>query len=188
MKYSKYISFFVLLFPIAVFAFVKPAKIVMPQVAGVECVKKWLCVDDLSRLEEAQTLYEDSLSKIEKRLAKFKSRPKVVFCSTIDCFSKFGFDRAAGKSIGGFGVVMGPRGWAPHYVEHELIHQWQSSNFGSIAVWRAPDWIIEGMAYSLSDDPRVTLSEPFQSYREKYGGVFGSLRGGELMLALSEEI
>jgi len=160
----------------------------MPQVTGVECVEKWLCVDDLSRLDEAQRLYEGSLAKIEARLGKFKSRPRVVFCSTADCFAKFGFDKAAGNSIGGFGVVIAPRGWTPYYIEHELIHQWQSSTFGSIAVWRAPAWVIEGMAYALSDDPRTKLSEPFQSYREEFSHTFGDLGGQELVLALSKEI
>ena len=29
-------------------------------------------------------------------------------------------------------------------------------------------WLSEGMAYSLSDDPREQLSEPFQTHRTKF--------------------
>lgn len=188
MKYSKYISLLIMLLPIVVFAFVKPAKIVLPQLAGVECIKEWICIDNHDRFQEAENLYETSLSKVERKLTKFENKPKVVFCSSNECFSKFGFNKAAGKSIGGFGVVIGPRGWKPHYIAHELIHQWQSSNFGAIAVWLGPSWIIEGMAYALSDDPRKKLSEPFQSYTEQYTKEFGQLSGPELALALEKEI
>jgi len=31
-----------------------------------------------------------------------------------------------------------------------------------------PKWLVEGMAYSLSDDPRPTLSEPFQQWRAQF--------------------
>jgi len=187
-KHSKYIALITLIFPVVVFAFVKPAKIVFPQLAGVECVKEWICVDDISRFKEAKSLYEASLSEIEGKLTKFENMPKVVFCSSQECFSAFGFNKAAGMSLGGFGVVISPRGWTPYYVKHELIHQWQSENYGSLVVWRAPRWVIEGMAYFLSDDPRGKLSDPFQSYREKYGQVYGQRRGLELKLALENEM
>lgn len=188
MKYSKYIILLILIFPIAVFAFVKPVKILFPKMAGVECVKEWLCIDDISKFEQAESLYAAAFQDIEGKLTKFEQRPKVVFCSSQECFSAFGFNKAAGKSIGGFGVVMAPRGWTPFYLKHELIHQWQSENYGALSVWRSPSWIIEGMAYYLSDDPRKELSHPFQSYREKYGQVYGKLSGLDLKLALENEI
>ena len=31
-----------------------------------------------------------------------------------------------------------------------------------------PTWLIEGMAYSMSEDPRHPLQEPWESYRTKY--------------------
>jgi len=188
MKYLKYFGFLTVLIPIAVFAFVKPVKIVLPQLAGIKCSKQWICVDNQERFQEAENLYNDSLYKIEKKLTKFEYKPKVVFCSSNECFSKFGFSKASGQSIGSFGVVIGPRGWKSHYVKHELIHQWQSSNFGAISVWLASNWVIEGMAYSLSDDPRKKLSEPFQTYRSQYNRVFGQLSGFKLKLALKKEI
>ena len=188
MKYSKYIVLIILIIPAAVFAFVKPAKIVFPQLAGVECIKEWICIDDANKFKEAELLYTSSLSEIEGKLTKFGKKPKVVFCSKQECISAFGLNKEAGISIGGFGVVIAPRGWKPHYVKHELIHQWQSENYGAISVWMAPHWIIEGMAYSLSDDPRSELSSPFHSYREKYNRVYSQLSGKSLKLALENEI
>lgn len=188
MKYFKYIILLTLVFPVAVFAFVKPAKIVFPTLAGIECVKEWLCVENGSNFEQAELLYEVAFQDIEKKLTEFEKRPKVIFCSSQECFSAFGFHKQAGVSIGSFGVVIAPRGWTPYYLKHELIHQWQSEKFGALSVWRSPGWIIEGMAYYLSDDPREELSSPFQSYREKYGQVYGELSGVDLKLALDNEI
>jgi hypothetical protein len=184
MKLAKYIGLLVVVFPVAVYAFVKPAKILLPEVAGVECIEAWLCVDDAKRAKEAEALYEASVASVESKLTIFDRKPRFVFCSTMKCFTSFGFNKSAGQSIGGFGVVIGPRGWKNYYVEHELIHQWQSLNFGVIRSWLAPEWIIEGMAYSLSDDPRAILHEPFQTYREKYSRAFGRLGGEELKHAL----
>ena len=188
MIYSRAIVLALLIVPVTVFAFVKPARIVFPKLAGVECVTEWICIDDARKFKEAESLYISSLTEIERKLTKFKNRPKVVFCSSQTCFSAFGFNKAAGKSIGGFGVVIGPRGWKPHYVKHELIHQWQSESYGALSVWMAPHWIIEGMAYSLSDDPRPELSDPFQDYREKYNHVYGQLKGVALKLELEDEV
>ena len=188
MKLSKIIGLFLLVAPIAAFAFVKPIKIIVPEVAGVVCVEKWLCIDDVSKFENASFLYERALKEVESKLTPINKKPKVVFCSTQSCFSKFGFKKEAAQSIGSFGVVVAPRGWQHHYIKHELIHQWQSEKFGSISIWLAPKWVTEGMAYALSDDPREILSEPFQGYREKYNKKFSLLEGHQLEVALSNEI
>ncbi|MCK7580702.1 MAG: hypothetical protein MZV65_37070 [Chromatiales bacterium] len=49
-----------------------------------------------------------------------------------------------------------------------LVHYWQAENFGLLAGLVGEPWLIEGMAYSLSDDPREKLHEPFESYRRKF--------------------
>ena len=125
MKYSRVIVLVMLIVPVTVFAFVKPAKIVFPKLAGAECITEWICIDDTNRFKEAESLYISSLSEIEGTLTKFKKRPTVVFCSSQECFSAFGFNKAAGKSIAGSGVVIGPRGWKPHYVKHDLFQDYR---------------------------------------------------------------
>lgn len=37
-----------------------------------------------------------------------------------------------------------------------------------IKAWREPNWFMEGMAYSLSEDPGQKLSEPFEQYRSQF--------------------
>jgi hypothetical protein len=188
MKLAKYIGLFMLILPIVVFEFIKPAKILWPEIAGVECVKDWLCVDDIVKANEAKALYEEAKESVEQKLTSFSKNPKFIFCSSMACFSSFGFEKAAAKSIDGFGVVIGPRGWKKYYIKHELIHQWQSLNFGVVGTWLAPDWITEGMAYALSDDPRAVLHEPYQTYRAKYTKKYGGLSGLELKDKLEQDI
>jgi hypothetical protein len=187
-KLVKFIGVLLLLLPLVACAFVKPVKIFFPEVTGVECIEEWLCIDDLSKAKDARKLYTNALNSIELKLTKFSNRPKIVFCASADCFSKFGFSKSKANSIGTFGIVIGPKGWKPYYVKHELIHQWQSENFGSMSIWFASEWVIEGMAYSLSDDPRKELSEPFETYREHYNNVFGQLSGSKLKVALDNKM
>jgi hypothetical protein len=40
---------------------------------------------------------------------------------------------------------------------------------------RGPEWFIEGMAYSLSEDPRTELAEPFEQYRSQFEAWFRSV-------------
>ena len=188
MIYIKYISLFVLASLCSIFTIAKPAKIVYPQITGVECVTPWLCIDDISRLEEAEGLYEEAFKQVELKLSRFVDRPKIVFCSKPDCFAAFGFDKPAATSIANFGIVIAPRGWTQYYVEHEMIHQWQSENLGLLSLMLTPEWLKEGMAYSVSGDPRETLAEPFQSFRSQYESKFGQLRGMELKAMLEDEI
>ena len=189
MKYFKYLgTFLLLLFPITVVAYGKPLKILVPEIAGVECYEKSICVDDISKLSEATALYEKSIKVISNKLSPISSEPTVVFCSTENCFSSFGFNNQAAVSIASVGIVISPRGWKDHYVTHELIHQWQSDKYGVISSWLAPTWIKEGMAYYLSNDPREVLSEPFQSYRNQYKKAFGALRGSEIELTIKNRI
>lgn len=185
MKSFKYsFLFLAVAFPLVGLAFGKPLKIVAPEAFGLTCPEKWLCTDDLSNFDEAKELYAIGMQVVETRLSPLMKKPKVVFCSTMACFSSFGFGPQAGQSIGGLGVVIAPRGWKSYYVTHELVHQWQSEKYGALNVWLAPDWIVEGMAYALSDDPRKTLSEPFQTYRNQYRRQYGKLSGSELEDAL----
>ena len=49
-----------------------------------------------------------------------------------------------------------------------MIHHLQAERMGVYRQWRSPDWFKEGMAYSLSQDPRPDLGEPLQENRSKF--------------------
>ena len=151
-----------LLIPGTSWAFYKPVRVLAPELNGVTCVTDAICVEDVSRYEEASALYDAALGFVAATVGEIEEPPRVIFCSTPDCFESFGFDRAAGRTVGVSGIVIGPRGWKSHYMRHEMIHHLQAERLGVFQQWRSPDWFKEGMAYAMSHDPRPVLSEPWQ--------------------------
>ncbi|MCK5725193.1 MAG: hypothetical protein KAH22_00055 [Thiotrichaceae bacterium] len=187
MKLLKNIVILSLLLSIVAYFFIKPVRVLLPELTGVQCVETWLCIDDLSKIETAKKLYTRTLNDIESKLTPFNNNPKMIFCSTSHCYEKFGFSRSKVNAVADFGMVIGPDGWKPHEIKHELVHYWHSENFGIIKSWVSPLWIREGMAYSLSDNPKAVLNEPFESYRKDYNYTFSQFKGLELKLALKNQ-
>ena len=155
--------------PAVVWALYKPMRIISPAwVAGITCVSDVICLDDVSRYQEAVDLYGSALHFVEARVGTIESRPRVVFCSSQACFESFGFSQAAAHAVGVSGIVIGPRGWEEYDLRHEMIHHLQAERLGVYAQWRGPDWYIEGMAYYLSGDPRQYLDDPWGKYRSQF--------------------
>lgn len=136
-------------------------------ISGATCVGS-VCTDDTSLVPKADQLYEDGLSFVRAKIAPLRTRPLTVFCSSPRCYQAFGFSNASAKSVGSSLIVLGPNAWKPFYVRHELIHQAQAQELGAIRMIMEPVWFVEGMAYSLSDDPRRPLIDPFEGYRAKF--------------------
>jgi hypothetical protein len=155
--------------PIAALALVKPLRVAVPAaMPGVQCPSATICTDDIDRLRDAQTLYREGVEKATAALGRFSGRPRVVFCTTNACADTFGIGRRAAEAVGDIGLVVAPRGWKPFYLAHELIHYRQAETLGNLALIVKPKWLIEGMAYSLSDDPRHPLGEPFEQWRAHF--------------------
>jgi hypothetical protein len=95
-------------------------------------------------------------------------QPWVVFCAQAACAEQFGLGTRSAVTVGTVGTVIGPKAWQPYYVRHELIHQLQAEQLGSVLLLLKPTWLIEGMAYALSDDPRPQLVEPWQAHRARF--------------------
>ena len=154
--------------PFAARALYEPTRVLAPEWAGVTCVSEHLCLDDLGRKAEAAALYDEAHGFVTSRVGAIERKPRAIFCGSETCFRSFGFDRAAAHTVGTSGIVVGPRGWNDYYVRHEMIHHLQAERLGVIRQWLLPDWFTEGMAYSLSGDPRLPLSEPRKGCREKF--------------------
>ena len=157
-----------LLIPGASWAFYKPVRVLAPERNGVACVSDTICVEDVSRYEEASTLYDEALEFVNAAVGSVEERPRAIFCSSQDCFESFGFDGAGAHTVGLSGIVVGPRGWKAHSMRHEMIHHLQAERLGVFEQWRSPQWFKEGMAYALSQDPRAVLSEPWQKHRARF--------------------
>ena len=148
-------------------ALVRPVRVVWPQAVGLHCHGP-VCVDDDARSATAQALFTAAFAADERVLGPAPTPARVVFCSTATCYARFGADHSTARTIGQLGIVIGPNGWQDFYVRHELVHYWQGYRLGLWWRWRSPRWIVEGMAYTLSADPRATLVEPNQTYRAQF--------------------
>lgn len=164
------------LLPVAALAIPNPLRALLPDMFGLACDSHRLCVDAIERREEAAALALPALAQVEKALGPFESRPAMIFCSSEECFAKFGRRRSTAVAFGGRAVLIGPRGWAGHFVRHELIHIAQYQRLGLITIWRAPKWLTEGMAYSLSEDPRRPLPGDLEALRVEFEQRLGGER------------
>jgi hypothetical protein len=166
--------------PVAAWAFVKPVRVLAPPLAGLTCHGK-VCVDDQSRLSEATGLYENAVRYVRDNIGEFQSEPLAVFCSTKACSKSFGFTSALAYNVATVGVVISNRGWRPYLIRHEFIHHLQNEHLGSLRTWLLkPDWFREGMAYSLSQNPRTPLPEPLQGYRSEFETWFRQVGNAQL--------
>ena len=154
--------------PALSWAFFKPIRVVAPQLAGLTCVGS-VCVDDPSRLGQAQAIYRDALAFVDRSVGQVRSPPRMVFCSTAACSRRFGFTSNGAYTVGVSGIAISHRGWAPYFARHELIHHLQNERLGVFGAWLGrPAWWREGMAYSFSLDERRPLPQPLESYRRDF--------------------
>ena len=165
--------------PIAAYALVKPLRVIVPAlVPGVSCPRADICTDDAAKLGAAQQLYRDGAARAAAAVGGFRAAPRIVFCATRACADAFGLGTRAALTLGGFGIVIAPRGWQTYFLAHELIHHRQAEVLGNLAVVTKPRWLIEGRVYSLSDDPRHRLAQPFEAWRTQFA-AWNAARGAQ---------
>jgi hypothetical protein len=167
---KRYSLLALIVFPIAVWAFLKPVRVLAPELAGVSCISDVICLDDTSKYAEASSLYAESVQFVTNTVGAPKRNPKVIFCSTEACYSSYSlFRRSVANTVGTVAIVISPRAWQPHFLRHEMIHHIQKEHLGNWKAWlNTPDWFSEGMAYSLSQDPRPDIGDPWQQYRAQF--------------------
>jgi len=154
--------------PLAAWFIVKPIRVVAPELVGITCPLEHVCVDDMTRVQEAIDLHTAGVAFVASNLAPLKVAPKVIFCATVDCALTFGLGARSAVTVARLGTVIGPKAWKPYYVRHEMIHVLQAEQMGVIRLMFKPSWFVEGMAYALSEDPRETLTEPFETDRKLF--------------------
>lgn len=188
MKLALRIAFLLLaVVPLAAWFIVKPVRVIAPAVSGMHCASKPVCVENADKLPEAAALYDESLLFVGARVGAIQGQPLVVFCSTPACADQFGLGARSAVTVGTLGTVMGPNAWKAYYVRHELIHHLQGQRFGVLRRMFMPSWLVEGMAYALSEDSRAQLAEPWQQYRGQFNQWLATV-GRENMWAAASRL
>jgi hypothetical protein len=159
----------ILFSPLSLWALWKPVRALKPEWAGVQCFEGNVCIDDATKLPQALALRAEAVSFVAGWAGSFDAAPRAIFCTTSVCDRSFGFKGNAAYNLGARALVVASRGWKPHYVRHELIHCVQVERIGGLRMLlHTPTWLIEGMAYSASQDPRRPLTEPWETYRKSF--------------------
>jgi hypothetical protein len=161
--------------PIVAWFVVKPVRVVLPKTQGVSCVSALVCVEDPEMANSAIALYDEAFDFVSATVTTLRSKPRVIFCSTEACANRFGLGARAALTFGTLGTVIGPRAWEAYLVRHEMIHYAQYEHLGVLKVLRLPTWFVEGMAYSMSEDPHVPLGQPFEGYRSAFESWYASI-------------
>jgi hypothetical protein len=135
----------------SVVVLVKPFRIPIAQVFGVQCID-FICYENGTDRQSVEQLYHAAANDIS-RLHLLKSRPRFIFCVTSTCYRAFGGGNERAISYPFLGTVIAPDSWQPYIVKHEMVHWLQFQEFGALGTMRKPFWLREGMAYSLSAAP-----------------------------------
>ena len=166
-------TFVLFILPTTVWLLYKPVRILAPEFNGMNCFSTSICLEDTNRINQARLLYDHALAFVNSEAGKIRNKPRIIFCSTENCNQSFGFHAPAkAHTIGLSGIVIGPHGWNEYILRHELIHHLQAERLGIIRQWRSPSWFKEGMAYSFSQDTRLTLTKPLLDYKAKFESWF----------------
>ncbi|MEO5688058.1 MAG: hypothetical protein ABIR54_11890 [Burkholderiaceae bacterium] len=167
----------------ATWAAFKPIRVLAPEWVGMTCEGR-VCVEEPARLHAAQALYADALAFVDARVGAVAAPPRIAFCSTLACSRRFGFTSQGAYTVGTSGIAISYRGWQPYFVRHELIHHLQNERLGSVrAGFFKPAWWREGMAYSLSEDPRRPLTPSLEVLRASYETWEKALHGRDVWQA-----
>ncbi len=160
----------VVITPFAAWAIYKPTRVLLPEFGPVSCVSDILCTDDLARLEEMEALYGQGLRRVQERLGRLDEQPRGIFCTLRPCSKFFGNAAPAAFNVGTVGFVINPNGLTNYFVAHEMIHHIQNDRIGSARAMLKPAWWREGMAYSMSGDPRRPIpgDGTLEGYRVRF--------------------
>lgn len=169
--------------PLVSLAAFPPARRLFPSVVGLACDPVGVCAESFQQLQRAQLLYNESKQFVQSRLGPLEPGTHTIFCESERCASYFGLSTSKAQTTGPFGTVIGPDAWVPYLVRHELIHQAKNQHMGMFRLHAGPEWFLEGMAYSLSADPRGDLSAPWQEQRARFDTWFAATRSANLWAA-----
>lgn len=177
--------------PAMAWTFVKPVRVIAPELTGITCFHR-ICIDDVARKAEAEKLYQEALVFVNTHVDTIAHPPRAIFCSTKACSEKFGlyngsYAHAAAYNVATYGIAISYRGWKPYFVRHELIHHLQNEKLGNLnAYFFKPEWFKEGMAYTLSQDPRDPLPASLEAFRQAYLSWAGTIDNNHFWKAASK--
>ena len=167
--------------PFAAWGFYKPMRVLAPELNGLTCINERICLDDIRKRETAELLYLESSITTNNAIGHFYNDPRVIFCATEKCYESFGFKSPSlAHAVGTSGVVISPRGWSNTKIIHEFVHHIQAERIGVIPMLFKPDWLIEGMAYYISNDNMHGVPQRYIEAKKRFEKWYVELENEKL--------
>ena len=181
------ITLVIAVLPVAAWSFYKPIRVLAPELNGLACINEKICLDDIRKAKDAELLYLESASLTNNAIGNFYNNPRTIFCTTEECYKSFGFKPpSVAHAVGASGVVISPRGWNNTKIIHEFVHHIQAERIGVISMLFKPDWLIEGMAYSISSDNMHEVPQRYIDAKKHFEQWYEELGNEQLWEAAKE--
>ena len=109
---------------------------------------------------DARSAVEDVVTSARDRIRTFYGRldsgPKVMVCISDGCYRRVGGGKSRGMAVLDWALFLSPRGTTTTIASHELSHIELHHRIGFVRTFRRdiPQWFDEGLAVTISDDPR----------------------------------
>jgi hypothetical protein len=103
----------------------------------------------------ARATIEEARARVRAFYGSLEAHPRVLLCETGDCYQPLG-GGSRGITLLDQALILSPRGIDTVIATHELAHAELHQRIGLVATLSrsVPQWFDEGLAVSVSDDPR----------------------------------
>ena len=136
-------------------------KVLTPTWFGMESIAARVYVDKAMPVEQREhvlKMVEESKSQLANYYGDVSTTPKLLFLSSESGFRSFGGTGETGMSFFGYASLFSPRGLSSPIVAHEWSHVELYSRLGFRNWRRVPQWFDEGLAVTVSEEPRHSES------------------------------
>ena len=136
-------------------------KLFRPTLFGMEAIAPRTYVDKAmpsDQREQILKIVSDSEARVARYYGNVSTRPELFFYSSQDSFQSFGGASETGLTFLGRASLFSPRGRSVPIVAHEWSHVEFQSRVGLWHLLKVPRWFDEGLAVTVSEEPRHSES------------------------------
>ena len=139
----------------------RAVKLFAPTWFGMESIASGVYVDKAmtaGQREEILKIVSEAGQRVGRCYGNTTAKPKLLFCSSEAAFQSFGGTKEGGMTYFAYASLLSPRGQSAAIVAHEWSHAEFYSRVGFWAWRRTPQWFDDGLAVTVSEEPRHSES------------------------------
>jgi hypothetical protein len=132
-------------------------KLIAPTWFGMESIASRVYVDKAmpaGQRAEILKLVSGAEQQVRRYYGSATAKPKLLFCSREETFQSFGGTKQTGLTVLGYASLFSPRGLSVPIVAHEWSHVEFYSRVDLRRWLGVPQWFDEGLAVTVSEEPR----------------------------------